>query len=390
MIKISNVTGKADLAIYIAIAFPFVLQLVPGFDTQPTFVLLALFAFVCIPAIRAQMLTELARIPLQVIAVLLLVFGLFVSILASEEIFFSMRRVTSFALFLFALMYGLARPNIITQTRLRYTLFVYAAFTLVFFVTQGAIEAALISSRGDAIGTYVAVGRGASTLSPEPSFFAIQIASLFLLYFLSQPPSERESYHTPLVIGGVALLLSTLSGYGALYVILLGLTLDRRLTVVIGMLALAIIILFSEVLDVRIIRLINLAREEGLLGMLVDASIAARLESFFDYLNMFADEWMGNGFQRFAGGGLVSVLAGLGIFSIPMFILLLTGLLRLGERLPVMGLAAGWVTLTVISNPVGVPLVGILVGQIMRRATLTRVKQPKADIPAPRVAGVMS
>lgn len=372
MMKISNISGKIDLAIYCAIAFPFVLQIVRGVDTQPTFALLMIASFACIGSLRAEFLRAIDRFRLQFLAIFLLILGLPIAMLINEEIFNSTQRIISYLMFLLALIYGISKSQIITEERLRNTLFVYGIFTLIYFLTQGAIEAALISSRGEAISTYISAGRGASTLSPEPSFFAIQVASMFVLALLARTPAGDGSLVISrlIYIFGIGLLLASLSGYGALYAMALICVLSRRFTVVFFGFIVIFIALFSDIFDVRVIRLINLARQEGLVGILVDASIGERLRSFTEYVSIFFNTIVGNAFQNLGGGGLVSVLAGLGLFSLPLFLLLLVGLIRLPVSIFAKGMIALWVALTTISGPIGIPVVGIIVGQILRRVTL--------------------
>jgi hypothetical protein len=372
MTKISNISGKIDLAIYCAIAFPFLLQLVPGVDTQPTFAVLIVTVFLLIRPIRVEMLTELSRFHLQSFVIFFLILGLLVAILVNEALLKSTQRIFSFLIFLVALIYGVSKPQIITAGRLRNTLLVYCIFTIIYFLTEGAIESTLFSSRGEEIRTYISGGRGASTLSPEPSFFAIQVASLFVLLFLTHAPNSNGVIIVPksIFVFGIGLLLASLSGYGALYAMALTCVLSHRFTIVVLGFVVIFIALFSDIFDVRVIRLINLAQQEGFVGVLVDASIGERLRSFTEYVGIFLNTAVGNAFQNLDGGGLVSVLAGLGLFSLPFFFLLLIGLIRFPVSIFAKGVIALWVALTTISGPIGVPIVGIIVGQILRQVTL--------------------
>jgi hypothetical protein len=137
---------------------------------------------------------------------------------------------------------------------------------------------------------------------------------------------------------------------------------------------------FIEIFDVRILNLVSLVLEDGLLGGAQDDSIAVRLASAEEYLDIILTTSAGDAFQHISGGGLISIAAGLGFFSIPFFLLLFIGLVRLKDRLIVFSFAAVWLVLTTLSGPVGVPLVGILVGQIMRRATLSHAGVRKGCI----------
>jgi len=375
VIKISKLSGKLDNLIYAAVAFPFVVQVLPGFDTQPTFALLFVASLLLFAAQRQAFLVEWAKRPLQLWAVFTMLFGVLISILANEEFFSSIQRIATFALFFFSLLFGLGKTSFLTESRLRFTLYIYAFFTTVYFLSQGFIETLLISSRGGAFSWYLDSGRGASTLSPEPSFFAIQLASLLLLYFFSRSNSGSPLLNglsrseRTLVLLSVVLLISTLSGYGALYLLILVLILGF-FWLFLFVTGIAFVLIFlSETLNFRIFTLINLAAQDGLVGFLLDASIGERLRSFNDQLRMFSDTIVGNAFQNIDGGGLVSILAGLGIFSIPFFGLLFCGLVRLRQPFSIKIYAAVWLSLTSISGPIGVPLVGILAGYLMRCAT---------------------
>ena len=376
--KIANLSGKFDAAIYAAMAFPFVLQVLPGYDTQPTFILLFVAGFVFLASQRTAFLVEWARRPLQLWAVIMLLLGVLISILANEQFFSSAQRIISFLLFFFSLLFGLGKTSIVTENRLRITLYIYAFFTIIYFLSQGLIESILIASRGGMFSGYFDSGRGASTLSPEPSFFAIQLASLFLLFFLSRRNlpssvlSRLNGSERGLVLMCMALLVATLSGYGALYFLLLALMVGRTWAIFLAVVSAPILLFLSDSLNFRIINLMNLVRQEGLVGILLDASIGERLRSFYEYLGIFSNTIFGNAFQNLGGGGLVSVLAGTGIFSIPFFGLLLCGLVRLRQPVQIKIFAATWLLFTSISGPIGVPLVGILAGQLMRNATLRR------------------
>ena len=373
--KPRSLFGKFDLAIYAAMAFPFVFRILPGFDTQPTFALFFVASLALFSAQRRAFLSEWARKPLQLYAIGMMVFGVLISIVINEEFFSSIQRTASFLLFLVSLLFGLGAKSFINEKRLRSTLYIYAFFTVIYFLSQGFVEALLITSRNSAFGWYLDSGRGASTLSPEPSFFAIQLGSLILLYFLSRRDlivplsNELRRSERRLVFLSIVMLMATLSGYGAVYLSILVLILGLRWSIFIVVTGAAAVAFLSEFLSFRIFTLINLAIKEGLVGILLDVSVGERLRSFADQLGIFANTVIGNAFQNLDGGGLISVLAGVGIFSIPFFGLLFLGLIRLRQPLGIKMLAAVWLLLTSISGPIGVPLVGILAGQLMRHAT---------------------
>ena len=104
-------------------------------------------------------------------------------------------------------------------------LYIYIFFSFIYFISQGSIESFLISSRGEQIGQNFISGRGASTLSPEPSFFVFQIISLFIFYKLT---SSHNEYDSKITLCTIFLLIISFSGYGLIYDIILTLFLSFR------------------------------------------------------------------------------------------------------------------------------------------------------------------
>ena len=205
--------------IFFAAAFPFVVPLVPSTDTQPTFALFALFFAAAVSVRSFSQQVTLRKADLLLAGA---IFGggivwLGVSLLVNGFANSNINRLVAFAMMLIAIMVGIINPRVATGRRVSNALKAYTLFTAIFFITHGRLESFIIKTRGDEISQLLLSGRGASTLSPEPSFFAFQIFTLFLIIrFTIWPRIGRRSHHA-LQLTSIGLLVSSLSGYGILY-----------------------------------------------------------------------------------------------------------------------------------------------------------------------------
>jgi hypothetical protein len=206
--------------IFLAAAFPFVVPLIPSTDTQPTFTLTVfmLAALACVASFERPFRLRRSNFLLAVGIVLGGLLWFTASVVVNGFEVGNLNRAVSYAMLLVAVATGLLNDRIFTPGRLTMAFKLYLFFTAVFFISDGAIEGVLIRSRGaEALSGLMESGRGASTLSPEPSFFAFQVFTLFLAARLSVwTELDRRRQHLVQLMT-VALLLSSLGGYGILY-----------------------------------------------------------------------------------------------------------------------------------------------------------------------------
>lgn len=367
----------ASGALFLMAAFPFVIPLVPSTDTQPTFTVLVA-AFVILAAVASFDRQVPIRKTDVVLAAWIVAGGLVwlsLSFVANGFAVGNVNRVVSFIMMLIAVATGLINRHIFTADRILLALKVYLLFTAIFFMTSGAIEGVLIRARGeDALSQLTSTGRGASTLSPEPSFFAFQIFTLFLaarLTVWTQLP-HRARHMVQLMT--IALLLASLGGYGILYaaavIFLSGWRYMLGATVAGGIGAIILLGNFS-IDSLRFIQLATTLLADATSGDgrgigVTDISTLGRLNSFIDYLRAFnAHLFFGDAFATYGGSGLVSLLAGVGLFGVVLNLTFLVAILVLRTGVKVKLALLLWFILQFISGPIGLPMVGLLIGLVI-------------------------
>lgn len=364
--------------IFLGAAFPFIIPLVPSTDTQPTFSLFAIFfaAAAAIQCINRRVMLRRDELLLAGTVVGGGIIWLCASLLISDSAESNINRVIAFVMLLIAIAAGVLNHRIFTEQRLLLAFAVYIFFTLVFFITGGMVESFLIKARGDEISQLLLLGRGASTLSPEPSFFAFQIFTLFLGTRLTVwSRVSRRSRHLIQLIS-IGLLTLSFSGFGILYAAMVILLSGRRYVLAFSIFGTAafLFLLGSYKIDsLRFVNLILLATSAISTGALdlKDLSILGRLSSFQDYIAAFQQNpFFGDAFEYYGGGGLVSVLAALGVFGILLTVLAASSILNLRKPWPLKFALLVWLTFQFISGPVGLPLVGLTIGIILRQARL--------------------
>lgn len=366
--------------LFIAAAFPFLVPLIGSTDTQPTFTALAIILGV-IAALQCREALFTVQRSLVILGTLVLLAGgawLCASILMNAPDVGNLNRQVSFLMFLVALTTGILNRNLITRGRIVAALLVYLMFTGVFFATKGAVEGLIIRSRSEEglLQLFVS-GRGASTLSPEPSFFAFQVFTLFLLARLTIWDQLGTRARHFICISSIGLLASTLGGYGMVYAAMVAILAGWRYVVLSLILAAAAVaaVLALDMDSLRFVRLLlAVASSLGGNGLeFTDVSVLVRLTSFSQYLATFADHAVfGDGFLQYGGGGLISLLAALGLFGVVLLILTVALILTLvpGLRLKLVMLA--WLVLQTISGPIGLPFVGLTIGVVLSRGGSVR------------------
>lgn len=366
--------------LFVTAAFPFLIPLVPTTDTQPTFTLfILLFAVVA----AAQSLSRQILVPRGdlLLAGVLFCGGLIwlcASIIANGFDAGEVNRIGSFVMLLIALASGILKPDLFSRRRVIYALLTYIFFTMIFFATSGAIERILIQSRGTGMTNLLLSGRGASTLSPEPSFFSFQIFTLYLMARLTIWKQLGNRDRRFVQLASIALLMISFSGYGFLYAMLIIVTMGFRYILflsIAGSAALAFLIATYDVESLRFVALLTQLTSALMESnfQLKDVSILVRLTSFQDYLEVFGQHWfLGDAFSFYGGGGLVSLLAALGAFGLTLVLLIVVAIFRSGQPTAVKLALMAWLSFQFISGPVGLPLIGLLAGRLLSQSGIGR------------------
>jgi len=155
------------------------------------------------------------------------------TIILNKAVVFS--RLASFVQFLMALTFAYLGSMKYFAKYIGGVFWAYLIFTVVYFLSNGLVETILIKSRDSGTSSILALtGRGARTLSPEPSFFANQLFNLMLitLLIIERDLAVIKSNIKILWFILTICLLCTLSGYGFLIVFFISLVFYFRFFIV--------------------------------------------------------------------------------------------------------------------------------------------------------------
>ena len=394
MLRATTSTSDILNALFVwAVLFPFVPVLIPSSDTQPTFLLVLLLAMLISLAFPATG-RRLFRLSLPgAIAATLVAVGVYACLVIanlSRADSTIPSRLISFLQFSAAAFWAYAGKHEWSEKVLFRALVIYAVFTVIYFATGGIIENTLIHSRMENAEILFAMGRGARTLSPEPSFFALQVFNIFVLariLFSRAHDGSVNSLRWVLITGFC--LAASFSAYGAILLVLVVLAVYPRLFVLVAVLAIASWGILSRYMadwdSVRAVKvLFALVQARGSLTDLtsLDASLSSRLVSFGDYVRSFGrNPFFGDGFSLYQGGGFVSIVAALGLAALGFFVAVLRKIVMmpLDHRTKVILLI--WFAMNFISGPIGIPIIGVVVGTLLRRRSVTRPEELQRTAP---------
>lgn len=362
-----------------AVLLPFIPVLIPSSDTQPTFLLvfaLALATSFAFPATGYRLFRFTLSGVVVALVVAAVLYGFLIIANISQQDSSIPSRLVSFAQFSTVAFWGYAGKLEWSEKILFRTLVVYAVFTVIYFATHGAIENALIHSRVENAEILFAMGRGARTLSPEPSFFALQVFNIFVLariLFAYRPDSTVNSLKWVLVTGFC--LAASFSAYGALLLMLVVLATHPRMFVLLAVLSIVgwtfvsgYLANYESVRAVKLLLTVLNARIDVSNLAALDASVASRLLSFGDYVRSFAAHpLIGNGFSLYQGGGFVSIVAAFGLAALGFFFWLFARILGGGFDTRTKIVLVAWFVLNFLSGPIGVPIIGLIIGKLFAR-----------------------
>ena len=373
-----SISAVVNALLVLAVLFPFVPRIVPSTDTQPTFLLvfgLSLAVAVAAPVVSGKLYRVSLPGATALILGALVIYGSLVAANALQDESTIPSRLVSFLQFGAAAVWGYAGKFRWNGKVLYGALLVYCAFTIVYFATNGAFEDFLIQSRTEGAEFLFTSGRGARTLSPEPSFFALHIFNLFVLArILSVPDTYGRTQAFTWLMLTVACLASSLSAYGALLLVVVLFATYPKVSALVGLVLLSsfslLLSLASAWDSIRAIRVIlALVESRGRVAelMVLDASFYGRMVSFTEYVASFARHpFFGDGFSVYQGGGFVSVVAALGLVALLFFAAVLNKIVRGNFSISTKAVLLIWLTLNFVSGPVGVPILGVIVGTLFK------------------------
>jgi hypothetical protein len=351
--------------IWFVLAFPFIPSYVRGSDNQPTFTLIFLGIFLVIliksNAVKIKFINSYG-IVLSTLLILSFCVSIVYNIYALSKVpYFS--RSLAFIQFIIAFIFGTSTLYSLPRNWLKNVLWIYAIFTFIYYLTGGIIEDFLIKSRipggSEAL---VETGRGARTLSPEPSIMAIHIFNIMMLNILTFKNSHLGFKTIFLVLIS---LLGSLSGYGfflAVSLLLIYYPLFFIFTLPFSFLVLPFFFNIQSY-NTRILYILKGLQENGIGFLLQDLSFSTRLDSFMLYLRSFVNTFpFGDAFTIFDGGGFISLISALGIGGFIFFLFILLMLFISNYSIRIKLLFFVWFLVYFISGSFGVPLFGLILG----------------------------
>lgn len=357
-----------------AVLFPFIPAIVPSSDTQPVFLLvfiLTLLVGFALPSVGSRMFrVSLWGVTLAAVATLVL-YALLLFANALEVGATIPSRLFSFVQFSAAALWAYTGKYQWSSKTLYRAMLIFLVFTFIYFATGGLIENMLIRSRTLVSVSLSESGRGARTLSPEPSFFALQVFNIYILSRLVEGEEAATEHPRSFFVALVAFcLLSSFSVYGALVLLVILSAEYPRMMATAGLAVISATgVAYSYLTRWESVRAVGfvlaIVKSRGSIAKLfvLDASLASRITSFNAYVASFAEHpLIGNGFSLFQGGGFISVVAAFGILGLLFFAWVLAKLLVGADTRGTKALLLIWFALNFASGPIGIPIVGVILG----------------------------
>lgn len=362
--------------ILFSLFFPYIPSIIPSSDTQPLFLLISISNMLYIITIYGHQYTVPMKktFAVLIITLTIIIVTLFGNMFNKDP--FLVSRFVSFLQLLLSIVYISLNRVYLNVAIFKRIIITYCIFTLIFFLTSGLVERILISSRSDELyQSLIKSGRGGSTLSPEPSFFALIIFNIFVLSRLYN--IKFTIFKIPDYIIYIMLLFSSLSGYGfllACIIVFYTFPLFSIFSVSFVLLLSPFLqVIINKYLNIRFIYLISLVLKKGILYLLTaDASTSTRVNSMIQYLRYFIKTLpIGDGFSIYGGGGFVSILSALGIIGLLLlFFIIIRIISKTDFNLTLKVLLLLWFIVNFISGPIGLPILGVIIGLIIGKERL--------------------
>lgn len=379
MSSFSNLTirpGKVfHSLIFFTLFFPFIPSIVPSADTQPSFFLLMMLSLLYL-LVQYKALPFYYNISYNKLLILMGLLGL-VMFYVILNIFFISKpiiyaRIFAFFQFTLAVFFALTSRYFFAEKTLKRVFLIFAVFSVIFFLSHGLVERILIPSRQDSFEMLIGSGRGARTLSPEPSFFALHILNLFVIYNLLFGSVLNGNKEALLFFTAGFCLLISLSGYGmAIFMVMLLLRYTKTaLGGLVLLMALSGVLLeylqsFQQFRAIGL--LLNIVSNNPAVLLKTDMSFLSRFGSFFEYVRTIKSNiFIGDGFTLYQGGGYISIISSLGILGLFFFVYLVTKIFFKNTSVKVKMLLVFWFLINFFSGPIGVPTLGFIIGLILR------------------------
>jgi hypothetical protein len=363
-----------DKTLIYTVFFPFIPAIIWGTDTQPNFSIVVL---VMVLFMRKQIDFRLKQKHYFVLVPMFVAFiaSLFNRFIGEYEIYWN--RIFSFCQFFLALFIGISYDFNLKKDTVNKIYILYFIFTIIFLLTNGAVENLVLGryiEREDLLFS----GRGARTLSSEPTFFAISLINIFIIdRILKSKDSDDIKEKWQYWVLFAVCLVASYSGYGALLLlIIVAISVPTKYYPFAFLLAVVIFVYNpSDIIEsnIRFFYIINsfLASDWNFQTIddliLVDASIGIRFWSFKSYLDTFINNpLLGDAFSLKQGGGFVSLPASLGVVGLVFVLYIFKIILLMPYKKGLKILLILWYVINFISGPIGIPANGLIIGLIIK------------------------
>ena len=373
--KYFSVESVLEGCLLFTIFFPYLPGLLPA-DTQPWYLFFFILLFFVKSISKNKKLGSLGfarNTTFSIIAFLIIgfIFSIFNQAILRE--FPKIPRLISFLQFITAVIYGY-RISVKEKIFLRIAI-IYLVFTAVFFLTNGAIENLLVYRIVDGA-ELMSSGRGARTLSGEPTFFALTMFNIYIIRRLLYPVTTLSNWNYNLFrILIIANIFLSFSGYGVAIVgIIIIVEFPYVLVIAVGLILffLSDILIYLETSSNRAIGIIRLIISGKGLELLdftrgYGYTFGLRFNSLLHNLERFTNSpILGGGFTtKNVGGGLVSFLAEVGIaffsFLLIIVVKIFSGRFHFSFKIVLLF----WIMIRFTSDSMGIPGVGIILGMLL-------------------------
>jgi hypothetical protein len=366
-------------AIFFTLYFPFIPGIIPNTDTQPLFLLFNLIFVIFISLNKYfQNIYLISNNKYILDSIIILIISFIIistnAFLIEKSIYWT--RYISFLQFVAAILFGIFSIYFVDFKTHYKIIILYAVLTIFYFVSNGFLENLLISSRSDSFEALKSSGRGARTLSPEPSFFALHIFNIFLIYKLAFN-NKIIKYENHIFILTLFCLIFSFSGYGFALALILLLYKFPKIILIISIIVILFLNFFLKKIEslqnFRALSLIiDIVKNDPLIVLKSDKSFYSRLESFNKYIDSISSHFIiGDTFTLFQGGGFISLISAFGILAMCFFLFIIFKICF--GKLKIKLLLILWLLINFISGPIGIPTLGFIIGLIMRnnKNTLT-------------------
>lgn len=377
MIKLNMIESVFYILFSFIVVFPFTPPLIPSSDTQPLLTFVFILYFLMSPFFVSNRLKIVydknIYFFLFFIAVALIILALNISFFSKIPVY---SRYFAFIQFLIAVFLGLFLKVKFNPKWFTYVLISYSFFTFIYFLTNGLIENQLILSRDIESSDLFNIGRGARTLAPEPSFFALNLLNLYVINSIFKPVVSNRIKILNFSLLAL-LLLSSLSGYGILILfVILIVQYPKKVLLFFCIILLLFPLFFEKLQQFENFRsaqlLIKIVTENPLSLVSSDASIASRLLSFTNYMVTIKDNLLlGDNFSVVEGGGLIGLISGLGLIGLIFSIIIFLKIFNHLSFLKLFLILLFWFFLNFVSGPFGIPAFGIIIGLILRNKQIS-------------------